>query len=120
LLGYLRGLTPASRRFWLLVPLTGAIAGLVAVGGVHFLHLVQRLAWGGSESLLASAAKASPMRRLLVPIAGGVLVVLVELLLRRAPEGHGTAHIVEAIWVRRGRVPLAWAVPRGLLTLVVV
>jgi chloride channel protein, CIC family len=46
--------------------------------------------------------------------------VLVELLLRRAPEGHGTAHIVEAIWVRRGRVPLAWAVPRGLVTLAVV
>jgi chloride channel protein, CIC family len=117
---YLRGLPAGSRRLWLLVPCVGAAAGLVAVGGVHFLQLVQRLAWGPYPGLLAAAHAASPVRRLAVPIAAGVLVVAVELLLSRAPAGHGTSQIVEAIWVRRGRVPLAWAVPRGLLTLVAV
>jgi CIC family chloride channel protein len=116
---YLRGLPAGSRRLWVLVPCVGAAAGLVAVGGVHFLQLVQRLAWGHPELLDATRA-ASPGRRLAVPIAAGVLIVLVELALRRAPAGHGTSQIVEAIWVRRGRVPLAWAIPRSLLTLIAV
>jgi CIC family chloride channel protein len=120
LTAYLRGLPAGSRRFWLLVPCVGAAAGLIAVGGVHFLGFVQRLAWGGFGSLLAATTAASPARRVGVPILGGVLVVAVELLLRHRPQGHGTSQIVESIWVRRGRVPLVWAVPRGLLTLVVV
>jgi CIC family chloride channel protein len=116
---YLRGLTPISRRFWLLVPCTGAIAGLFAVGGVHFLHAVQTLAWGSSHSLLAATSSASPARRFLIPVLGGALVCLVEWL-RRGPEGHGTSQIVEAIWVRRGKVPFRWALSRAVLTLVVV
>ncbi|MCA1665540.1 MAG: hypothetical protein LC659_14955, partial [Myxococcales bacterium] len=39
--GYLRELSPPSRRFWMLVPLTGIIAGVGAVAGVHFMQLVQ-------------------------------------------------------------------------------
>jgi CIC family chloride channel protein len=120
LTAYLRGLPPGLRKFWLLVPCVGITAGLVAVGGVHFMGFVQRLAWGPQAGLLEATQAASPLRRIAVPFAGGLLVVLVELLLRRGPQGHGTSQIVEAIWVRQGLVPLRWAVPRGLVTLAVV
>jgi chloride channel protein, CIC family len=120
LTGYLRGLSPISRRFWLLVPLTGVIAGLGAVGSVHLLHFIQGWAWGDPNDLVASARAAGWARRLFLPIAGGVLVVLVALLFRAPPRGHGTAQIIEAIWSRQGRVPLRWAIYEGVMTLLVV
>jgi CIC family chloride channel protein len=118
--GYLGALTPQSRRFWLLVPCVGAVAGLSAVGGVHFLSWVQALAWGSRESLLTATLAAPLWRRVVVPTTAGVIVTAVELLQRGAPTSHGTSQIIESIWARRGRVPLGWAVGRGLLTLVVV
>jgi CIC family chloride channel protein len=117
---YLRGLPSGSRRFWLLCPLTGALAGVAAVAAVHLLALVQRLAWGSSDELLGAVSAASPARRLLMPLAAGAIVVVVDALLRARPRGHGTAHIIEAIWARRGRVDLGDALVRGILTLVVV
>ena len=41
LAGYLRELSPPSRRACHLVPLTGDIAGVGAVAAVHFMKLVQ-------------------------------------------------------------------------------
>jgi chloride channel protein, CIC family len=118
--GYLRALPVGSRRFWILVPLTGVIAGLGAVASVHVLRLVQRLAWGPHDVLLEATLAAPPWRRFLVPLGAGVLVTATSLLFRNAPRGHGTSHIIEAIWSRRGRIPLGWAVGRGLLSLVIV
>jgi len=117
--GYLRALPAGSRRFWLLVPLTGLIAGLGAVGSVGILKAVQRLAWG-HDSLLTGTLAASPLRRVLVPLAGGALIVLTGSLFRVPPKGHGTSSLIEAIWVRRGNVQLRWALYYGLLSLVVV
>src|SRR5258708_6253270 len=100
---YLRGLPAGSRRFWLLVPLTGLIAGLGAVGSVEILKLVQRLAWG-RDNLLVGALAASPLRRVLVPLSGGVMIVLSGFFFKDPPKGHGTSSLIEAIWVRRGSV----------------
>jgi len=118
--GYLRELSPPSRRFWVLVPLTGIIAGIGAVAGVHFMELVQSLAWHGSGSLLDVTQGAPWWRRLIVPTLAGVLIVLVSLGLGPAAEGHGSSEILESIWVRSGRVPLRAALARGFLTLVAV
>jgi CIC family chloride channel protein len=118
--GYLRGLTPHSRRFWLLVPLTGVLAGLAAVASVHWLHLVQQLGWGEPEDLLAGATAASWQRRLLTPVVGAVLLIATEWALRMPPSGHGTTHLIEAIWVRQGKVRLRWAFVHGILCLTVV
>jgi CIC family chloride channel protein len=118
--GYLRELSPPSRRFWMLVPLTGIIAGIGAVAGVHFMELVQRLAWHGSQSLLDVTQAAPWWRRLIVPTIAGGIIVLVSLGLGPAAEGHGSSEILESIWVRSGRVPLRAALARGFLTLVAV
>jgi CIC family chloride channel protein len=120
LLGYLRGLSPRSRRFWILVPVVGLLAGVAAVGAIHLLHLVQRLAWGTPDSVLEGARGAPWWRRLTTPMLGGAIVILVGLTFGSESAGHGTTHIIESIWVRRGRVPLLRAVVRGSLTLIVV
>jgi CIC family chloride channel protein len=120
LVGYLRGLSSGARRFWLLVPLTGVIAGMGAAASVHFLALVQRLGWGEPENLLLGAEHAGWVKRLCLPILGGVIVIATERLFRVPPGGHGTSSLIEAIWVRRGRVQLRWALLHGILCLIVV
>jgi chloride channel protein, CIC family len=117
---YLRELSPRSRRFWFLVPLTGVVAGVGAVAGVHFLAFVQALAWGAHGSLLDVTRAAPWWRRLLIPTAAGVVIAVVSLLLGPASEGHGSAEILETIWARQGRVRLRAALTRGFLTLVAV
>ena len=118
--GYLRELSPPSRRFWVLVPLTGIIAGIGAVAAVHFMSLVQEIAWHGTGSLLDVTQAAPWWRRLIVPTIAGVVIVIVSLGLGPAAEGHGSSEILESIWVRSGRVPLRAALARGFLTLVAV
>lgn len=118
--GYLRELSPATRRFWILVPLSGACAGVGAVVAVHFMQLVQALAWGGHGSLLDVTLAAPWWRRLAVPLGAAAIIVIVSLFLGQAAEGHGTSEILESIWVRSGRVRLRSALARGFLTLVAV
>lgn len=120
LTGYLGELPPGLRKFWVLVPVTGAIAGIGAVVGVHFMQWVQRVAWGGSGALLDVTMAAPWWRRLLVPTLAGLMIALVSLGIGQSAEGHGTSEILEAIWVRSGRVRLRAALLRGLFTLVAV
>jgi CIC family chloride channel protein len=117
---YLRNLPVGSRRFWLLVPLTGVIAGLGAVASVHYMMLVQRLGWGAGTSLLAATRVAPWTRRLFTPICGGLLVVLAGFVLRRPTRGHGTSQIIESIWSQKGDLPLRGSLTYGLLNLTVV
>jgi CIC family chloride channel protein len=118
--GYLRALPPSTRRLWLLVPVTGALAGVGAVALVRLLHLVETLAWGPGAALLDQARHAGPLRRVGLPLVGGALLVVTGLLFRGASAGHGTSGIVEAIWARRGRVALMPALLAGVLAIVVV
>ena len=102
------------------MPLVGLIAGVGAVAGVHFMQLVQSLAWHGHGSLLDVTQAAPAWRRVVVPIGAGVIIVLVSLVLGPAAEGHGSSEILESIWVRSGRMKLRAALARGFLTLVAV
>jgi CIC family chloride channel protein len=120
LLGYLRGLSSGARRFWILVPLTGVIAGLGAVVSIHLLHLVQLIGWGEPEDLLMATAHAGWVRRLVTPIVGGAIVVATEWLFHVPAGGYGTSSLIEAIWVRRGVVRVRWAVLKGALCIIVV
>jgi CIC family chloride channel protein len=119
LFGYLRGLPVGTRRFWLLVPLCGAVSGIAAVGMVHLLEYVEHLAWGPGD-FLAAVRGASAARRVLVPLGAGVLVTLVDFVFRRLPRGYGTSQIIESIWTQRGQVSISRAFTRGLMSIVIV
>jgi len=110
-----------QQRFWLLVATTGAAAGAGAALLVEILAFVQALAWPhASGDVLEGARSAGVLRTLLVTGLAGALVAAVSLSTGGPVGGHGTAGILEAIWLKAGRFPLGRALLRGLLTIVVV
>ncbi len=117
---FIRVLPGAAQRFWVLVIATGALSGLGAGGLLLLLRAVQGLAWPEGEGFVGSVEAASPLRRVLVPALAGVVVGLVALLSRKPLGGHGTARIIEAIWHRRGELPLARTLFRGVVSVTAV
>ncbi|MBV9749612.1 MAG: chloride channel protein [Acetobacteraceae bacterium] len=109
-----------SRRFWMLVPLVGIGTGLAAALLMGLLRLAERVAWGGGglgdfERYVAATA---PLHRMLILLAGGLLVGGVALALRRKP-GSGTAGgLTAAIWLQEGRLPLLQTVASAALSVV--
>ncbi|BDG07927.1 chloride channel protein [Anaeromyxobacter paludicola] len=117
---FLRQLPRVAQRFWLLVVLTGAVGGLGSVLLLRLLELVKLLAWPGGETYLGSVEGAPPLQRVLVPGLAGLLITGVSFFTHRPLGGHGTAGIIEAIWVQRGRLPLGRALLRGAISIVAV
>ena len=63
-----------TRRFAVATLLTGVIAGLVGLACIHLLHWIQALAWDmHSGTLLEAVSAASPARRVLNLVLGGIL-----------------------------------------------
>ena len=63
-----------TRRFAVATLLTGVIAGLVGLACIHLLHWIQALAWDmHSGTLLEAVSTASPARRVLNLVLGGIL-----------------------------------------------
>ncbi len=117
---FLAQLPVVSQRFWLLVVATGVVSGLGSVALLELLALVKHLAWGEGPTLLATFSQASPARRVIVPALGGLLVTLAGLVVKRRLGGHGTAGIIEAIWIHQGRLQLGRALLRGVVSIVAV
>jgi CIC family chloride channel protein len=116
---FLRQLPGVQQRFWLLVVATGAIAGLGAAGLLELLDAVKRLAWGqasAGQTFIGAVAHASSLRRVLVPTLAGLVITAVGFFYSRPIAGHGTAGIIEAIWVHKGRLALGRTLLRGLLS----
>jgi len=106
-LDFLRNLSGTHQRFWLLVAATGVAGGLGAVLLVHLLRAVQALVWTAhAGSLDAADTVATPLRHVLVPLAGGVIVTIVALIMKRPLGSHGTSGVLEAIWIKAGHLPL--------------
>jgi len=107
----LGGLLPQERRYWVLVPATGVASGLLAVAFVRLLALVQDL-WGGGlphlpEGDFTAAVESTPTpMRILLPIAGGAVVAAMMLLFGRPNRTGGTAGLIEALAVGKGRLAL--------------
>ena len=118
---FLAQLPGVSQRFWVLVVAVGVISGLGSVLLLELLVAVTRLAWdGGGRTVLAAVTGAPPLHRVLVLALGGLLVTGAMFAMRRRLGGHGTAGIIEAIWVHQGRLQLGRALLRGVLSIVVV
>jgi chloride channel protein, CIC family len=117
---FLSQLPGVSQRFWMLVVATGVVSGLGSVVLLRLLALAKRLCWGEAPTFLEAFTAASPARRVIVPALAGLLVTASMLLVKRRLGGHGTAGIIESIWVHQGRLQLGRAFLRGFLSIVVV
>ncbi len=112
----LRGLLPEEKRYWLLVPVIGIVAGLVAVLLVHILSDIQSLAWGDINEI----GQTSPARRVLVLVLGGVFVSAALMIWKRQTAFKGTAGLIESLAVGGGRIPLGGTMINALISIAAV
>jgi CIC family chloride channel protein len=107
-------------RFWLLVVLSGAGAGIAGGLLMRLLHATQQMAYAyHAGSFLDNTAKASGERRVLVLFLAGVIAVVVRRVLKSASGGTG-AELSETVWFRSGKMPLWTSVIKGVLSIVIV
>jgi CIC family chloride channel protein len=108
-----------SWRFWALVVPTGIGTGLAASALMGILRLTQRLAWGvGPGDFEELVVAAPPLRRVLVLLAGGLIVGGVALSLRRKPGNGSASEVTAAIWQHEGRMRLWRTLARATLSVV--
>ncbi len=119
-LEFLRDLPGTAQRFWVLVIATGVASGVGAALLLGLLKFVQGIAWPAGETLLASVTAASPVRRVIVTALAGVIVSAAAFAMREPLRGHGTAGVIEAIWVKAGQIPFLRTLGRGFASIVAV
>lgn len=117
---FFRDLPRGAQSFWALVVVTGCASGLAAAGFMRLLRLVQHLAWPPATSYLGAIEAADPMRRVIVPLIAGGIVVALWLATRQKLSGHGTPGVIEAIWHREGQLSLPRAFLRDVSSIVAV
>jgi chloride channel protein, CIC family len=97
--------TREDRRFFLLIPTVGLVAGLLALGVESLIGLVRGLLWGSRGDLLATAQAAPAWLVVAAPAAGGLLIGLVVWFTRQPVTGQGMSVLIEAVALRQGSVP---------------
>jgi CIC family chloride channel protein len=98
-----------------LVLATGALAGIVSVGLLALLRLIERRVWPGSTFGLAVAA-ASPTHRIAAVLVAGGLTTALRLILARTQADAGG--VLTALWERSGVMPLGKTIAHGVLSIV--
>src|SRR5436309_2485199 len=96
--------TREDRLFFLLIPLSGVLAGglgLLVTAGIQGL---QTLLWSRPGSLFQAAEAAPPWQRLAAPALGGLLVGLAIWWGKSRVGGHGTSTLIEAVALKGGQV----------------
>ena len=107
-------------KFWLLVVLTGAGAGLAGAGLMRLLYAVQHLAWSyEAGTFLAAVARATPLHRFLVLVGAGLLAGVGRRLVRHSQKGHA-GDLTEALAKRAGQMPTLPTFAGALVSIVIV
>ncbi len=107
-------------RFWLLVVLTGAGAGLSGAGLMRLLYAVQHVAWSyEAGSFLAAVARTTPTHRFLVLVGAGLIAGLGQRLVRHMQKGHA-GDLTEALAKRAGEMPTLPTFAGALVSIVIV
>jgi CIC family chloride channel protein len=102
---YLGKSTREERTFYALVPLVGLMGGALGLAVHKVIDFVRLLTWGPGGSLLEAAAAVPRWQVIAAPAAGGALVGLIVWLNRGRLSADGMGLLIEAVVLRRGRVP---------------
>ena len=112
------GIFPA--KFWLLVVLTGAGAGLAGSGLMRLLYVVQHASWNyAAGSFLAAVTRATPLHRFLVLVTAGLIAGVGRRLVRHSQKGHA-GDLTEALAKRAGEMPTLPTFAGALVSIVIV
>ena len=94
--------------------IVGLATGMVTIGFVELIDLVQYAALGQAGYPLDALASLPWLRILLVPAVGGLLVGLLVHFLAPEAEGHGVPEVIEAVNFGGGRIRKRVAVVKSL------
>ena len=97
--------TREDRRFFLLIPVVGALGGLLAVALEYLMDGLRRVLWGGPGTLLERAQSAPLWLVVLAPTVGGVLVGALVYYWKQPVTGQGMGTLIESVVLRQGAVP---------------
>jgi chloride channel protein, CIC family len=113
-----RGITASyGIRFWLMVALVGAGAGLAGAALIELLRAIQHLAWDySSGSFLTGVEHVSSAHRVIVLVIGGLVAGLGAL----AISGRDPGDVSEALWLRGARLPLLPSIAKALHSITIV
>jgi len=104
-------------RFWMLVALVGAGAGLGGAALMELLRAVQHLAWSySSGNFLDAVKRSSDERRVIVLVIGGAVAGGGALLLART----SAVDVSEGLWLHDARLPLLAGLGRAVHSIVIV
>ncbi len=107
-------------KFWLLVVLTGAGAGLGGAGLMRLLYAVQHLAWDyETGTFLAAVRQTTASHRFLVLVGAGLIAGLGQRLVRRSQKGHA-GDLTEALAYRAGEMPTLSTFAGALVSITIV
>jgi chloride channel protein, CIC family len=91
--------------YLIVVPATlGVLTGVVAIGFVELINLVQWVAIGSTAHPLPVVSELPWWRLLLAPAIGGLLVGPIVHFLASETEGHGVPEVIEAVTLGGGRI----------------
>jgi CIC family chloride channel protein len=109
-----------SVRFWLLVIVAGAAAGLAGGGLMRLLKAIEHICWqyGEGSNLLEGASRTSATHRVLMLLAAGIVVGAGGRLIR-AVVGK-PSEVNAAIWFRSGKIPLIATLAAAIHSIVIV
>ena len=107
-----------SLRFWVLVVLIGAAAGLGGAALIELLRAVQRVAWNyDTGHFLEGVERSSDARRVIVLAIGGTIAGMGALGLARIGPG---GEVTDGLWLRAGRMRILAAFARAVDSIVIV
>ena len=106
-------------RFWMMVVLSGAGAGLAGGLLMRLLRLIEHLAYRYTTGdFLDGVAAVSPGRRVAMLFAAGIVAGAASYVLPKL--AGGTVGLTKAIWFRSGQMPVLATLLNSLLSIIIV
>lgn len=88
----------------LIASIVGIIGGFGAVGFRTLIEFIQTLTLGGHENILASVTALPTYKKILLPVAGGLIVGPLIYFFGKETKGHGVPEVMDAVALRGGKI----------------
>ena len=111
---------PTENRFLLLLPVVGVLVGFISIASARLITWIQNGLWDVGPDLLESIQDEPPLERILIPVAGGLVVGLIGWIFKVRTRGGGINTIIQGVALRGGFIPLRTAAPRDAAAIVTI
>lgn len=110
--------TPSENAFLFLLPVVGVTVGLLCAGTAHLIAFLQKLCWGSGTNLLDAASATPWYWRILIPLAGGLVVGAIGWFFHVQTRGGGITTIMQTLALKGGVMSVRQTAPRDWAAIV--